>query len=75
MGAVARGSGRSQASGQAGRAVGAVTRVNGPLVEVRGLDGIAMREVLALGPQRLAAEIVGISGGRRPCRPTSTPAG
>ncbi len=64
MGAVARGSGRSQASGQAGRAVGAVTRVNGPLVEVRGLDGIAMREVLALGPQRLAAEIVGISGGR-----------
>ncbi len=41
-----------------------VERVNGPLVEVDGLEGIAMREVLALGPQALAAEIVGIAGGR-----------
>jgi V/A-type H+-transporting ATPase subunit A len=48
----------------AARPSGTVERVNGPLVEVDGLDGIAMREVLALGPQALAAEIVGIAGGR-----------
>ena len=52
------------ASGGAARPAGTVTRVNGPLVEIEGLDGIAMREVLALGPSALAAEIVGIAGGR-----------
>ncbi|WP_372593999.1 V-type ATP synthase subunit A [Actinotalea sp.] len=43
---------------------GVVRRVNGPLVEVEGLDGIAMREVLGLGPQELAAEVVGIEADR-----------
>ncbi|NYI42005.1 V-type ATP synthase subunit A [Demequina lutea] len=52
------------ATGRAAHPAGTVTRVNGPLVEVEGLHGIAMREVLALGPSGLAAEIVGISGGR-----------
>ena len=43
---------------------GTVRRVNGPLVEVEDLDAIAMREVLVLGPQALAGEVVGIAGNR-----------
>ena len=50
-----------------GEAVGAVTghvvRVNGPLVEVEGLDGVAMSELVELGPQRLPGEVVAIRDG------------
>jgi V/A-type H+-transporting ATPase subunit A len=34
--------------------------VSGPLVEVDGLDGVAMFDLLDLGPQRLPGEVVGI---------------
>jgi V/A-type H+/Na+-transporting ATPase subunit A len=43
---------------------GRVTRVDGPLVDVEGLTGVAMSEVVELGPDRLAAEVVAIRGGR-----------
>lgn len=41
---------------------GTVRRVNGPLVEVDGLDGAAMLDVVHLGPDRIAAEVVGLAG-------------
>ncbi|MEZ5184458.1 MAG: V-type ATP synthase subunit A [Candidatus Nanopelagicales bacterium] len=41
---------------------GRVVRVNGPLVEVEGLDGVAMSEVVGLGPQNLPSEVVAIAG-------------
>ncbi len=41
---------------------GTVTRVNGPLVEVRGLDGAAMAELVRLGPQRILGEVVSLDG-------------
>ncbi len=41
--------------------VGRIQRVNGPLVEVSGLAGAAMGELVALGVKRLPAEIVAIS--------------
>ena len=43
---------------------GRVTRINGPLVEVQGLPGLSMLEVLALGEERIAAQAVSISGSR-----------
>ncbi|MGH8833704.1 MAG: V-type ATP synthase subunit A [Actinomycetes bacterium] len=43
---------------------GRVTRVNGPLVELAGLGGIAMFEVVELGGDRVPGEIVAISGDR-----------
>jgi V/A-type H+-transporting ATPase subunit A len=43
---------------------GRVTRVAGPLVDVEGLPGVAMSEVVELGPARLAAEVVALRGGR-----------
>ncbi|HLN06894.1 MAG TPA: V-type ATP synthase subunit A [Acidimicrobiales bacterium] len=42
---------------------GYVTRVNGPLVEIRGLQGVAMFEVVLVGESRLAAEVVSIQDG------------
>ncbi|MCR6494690.1 V-type ATP synthase subunit A [Cellulomonas sp. P24] len=44
--------------------VGSVVRVNGPLVEVRGITGLSMLELVALGPQRITAATVAISGDR-----------
>ena len=41
-----------------------IVRVNGPLVEVADLDGLAVSELVELGPSRLPAEVVGISGSR-----------
>ncbi len=46
------------ASGETGR----VTRVSGPLVEVTGLAGIAMSDVVEVGKYRLPAEVVSIKG-------------
>lgn len=39
-----------------------VVRVNGPLVQVEGLAGIAMLDAVELGPQRLPGEVVAIRG-------------
>ena len=41
-------------------AAGVVVRVNGPLVEVEGLAGVAMFEMVDLGPNRLPAEVVSL---------------
>src|SRR5664279_5208913 len=41
-----------------------IVRVNGPLVEVADLDGVAVSELVEIGPHRLPAEVVGISGAR-----------
>ncbi|XVS34522.1 V-type ATP synthase subunit A [Microbispora siamensis] len=41
-----------------------MTRVNGPLVEVEGLTGAAMFELVALGPHRLPGEIIALRGDR-----------
>ena len=43
---------------------GRVVRVNGPLVEVEGLGGVAMLELVALDPDRVSAEIVALEGTR-----------
>lgn len=43
---------------------GTIRRVNGPLVEVDGLGDVAMLDVVHLGPDRIAAEVVGLAGGR-----------
>ena len=42
---------------------GRVTRVNGPLVEIRGLESVSMFEVVLVGEARLSAEVVAIQGG------------
>jgi V/A-type H+-transporting ATPase subunit A len=42
-----------------------VVRVNGPLVEVDGLAGAAMAELVELGRQRLPAEVVALRGDGR----------
>jgi V/A-type H+-transporting ATPase subunit A len=41
---------------------GRVLRVNGPLVEVGGLPGVAMLDLVELGPQRLPGEVMAIRG-------------
>ncbi len=46
-----------------GSRAGRVVRVNGPLVEVEGLAGVAMSEVVELGPARLRSEVVSVSAG------------
>ena len=45
-----------------GPARGRVTRVNGPLVEVAGLAGVAMSEIVELGRSGLPGEVVAIRG-------------
>jgi V/A-type H+/Na+-transporting ATPase subunit A len=46
------------------RGSGSVRRVDGPLVDVAGLDGTAMSEVVDLGPAGLLGEVVAIRGER-----------
>jgi len=48
----------------AAREQGSVIRVSGPLVEVAGAPGASMLEVMTVGPQRISAETVAISGDR-----------
>ena len=48
----------------AAREPGSVIRVSGPLVEVAGAPGASMLEVMTVGPQRISAETVAISGDR-----------
>src|ERR1019366_3731637 len=43
---------------------GRVERVNGPLVEVSGLSGVAALDVIEVGPLRIPAEVVAIHEGR-----------
>src|ERR1035437_1293439 len=43
-----------------GLRTGRVRRVNGPVVDVVGLEGVAMFDVVAIGASGLAGEIVGI---------------
>ena len=43
---------------------GQVTRVSGPLVEVRGLTGLAMSDIVEVGAYRLPGEVVAIIGDR-----------
>ena len=45
------------------RPTGTVVRVNGPVVEVEGLSGVASAELLELGDQRLPGEAVTIRDG------------
>jgi V/A-type H+-transporting ATPase subunit A len=45
-----------------GPLTGRVLRVNGPLVEVGGLAGIAMLDLVELGPERLPGEVMAIRG-------------
>ena len=56
----ASGSGPTAGSGPAG----VVTRVSGPLVEVSGLPGVSMLEVVNVGPEGIAAQAVSINGDR-----------
>ena len=46
------------------RGTGRVERVNGPLVEVAGLGGVAALDVIEVGPLHIAAEVVSIQDGR-----------
>ena len=39
-----------------------VTRVNGPVVEVETEAGLAMRELVEVGPQRLPGEVIALEG-------------
>ena len=43
---------------------GTVVRVSGPLVEVEGIDRVAMLELVSIGPQGISAETVAIAGTR-----------
>ena len=45
------------------RRSGTVVRVSGPLVEVEGLVGVAMSEMVELGPLRLPGELVALADG------------
>jgi V/A-type H+-transporting ATPase subunit A len=49
-------------SAAAGLVTGRVRRVNGPVVDVVGLKGVAMFDVIAIGESGLAGEIVSIEG-------------
>ena len=42
---------------------GRLVRVNGPLVEVEGLDGVAVADVIEVGEAHLAAEVVAVGQG------------
>jgi len=48
---------------RAGR-VGRIVRVNGPLVEIEGLDQVAVSDVVEVGEAGLAAEVVSVQRGR-----------
>lgn len=47
-----------------GAVTGRVVRVSGSLVELEGLSGAAMSDVVALGPHRLQGEVVGVRSDR-----------
>ncbi len=43
---------------------GKVVRVSGPLVEVEGVEALAMAELVEVGPYRISAETVAVTGAR-----------
>jgi len=43
---------------------GTVVHVSGPLVEIEGVGGLSMLELIAVGPRRISAETVAVSGTR-----------
>ncbi len=43
---------------------GSVVRVNGPLVEIDGVNDLSMLELVAVGPQRISAQTIALSGER-----------
>ena len=55
-------SARREAAGGSGGETGTVTRVSGPLVEISGLPGLSMLEVVNVGPDGIAAQAVSING-------------
>jgi V/A-type H+-transporting ATPase subunit A len=44
----------------AGHGAGTVVRVNGPIVELEGLAGVSLADVVEVGPRRLPGEVVAI---------------
>jgi len=50
-------------TGGKARRAGHVVRVNGPLVEAEGLEGVAMLDVVMVGPHALPAEVVAMDDG------------
>lgn len=44
--------------------IGRIARVNGPLIEVEGLERVAVLDVLEIGEDRLTAEVVAVRPGR-----------
>lgn len=46
-----------------GHATGLVVRVNGPIVELEGLAGVSLGDVVEVGPRRLPGEVVEIREG------------
>ncbi|MDR1894665.1 MAG: V-type ATP synthase subunit A [Spirochaetales bacterium] len=45
-----------------GRIIGQVKRVNGPVIEIKGITDAMMRELVRVGPQELTGEVVKLSG-------------
>ncbi len=43
---------------------GTIARVSGPMVEVEGLEGVAMLELVAVGDKRLPGEVIALEGNR-----------
>lgn len=52
----------SAAGTGSGPEAGTITRVSGPLVEITGLHGLSMLEIVAIGPERISAQVVAING-------------
>jgi V/A-type H+-transporting ATPase subunit A len=48
----------------AARRDGTVVHVSGPLVEIEGVEALSMLELIAVGPRRISAETVAITGTR-----------
>lgn len=49
-------------NGISGGETGTIRRVSGPLVEIAGLPGLSMLEVVAVGPDRISAQAVAVNG-------------
>jgi V/A-type H+-transporting ATPase subunit A len=41
---------------------GTIVRVNGPMVEIEGIDGVSLADLVEVGERRLPGEVVGIRG-------------
>ena len=55
-----------------GVTTGTIVRVNGPVVDVAGMDSAAMLELVEVGDARLPGEIIALDGGMARYRCTST---